>query len=60
MIVDRWTDPADGVLYSLARLDLETFKQGIEGTRDMRPEVVDHVKLKSDQAFNQMAKEIGG
>jgi len=57
MIIDHWTDPSDGALYSLARLDVDRFKENIQQARELNAAVRDFVKANAEKAFNQLEKE---
>lgn len=57
VIMDHWTDPADGTLYSLARLDLKSFKTSIENIEELNSAVRDYVKKNAEKAFDDLAAE---
>lgn len=57
MIIDRWTEPSDGTIYSLARLDLENFKNSLEKIKELNAEVRDYVKKNAEKAFENLAEE---
>ncbi|HET6371096.1 MAG TPA: hypothetical protein VFG95_07860 [Nitrospiria bacterium] len=56
-IVDHWQDPADGTLYSLAKLDLDKFKENIDKAKELNAAVRDYVRNNSEKAFNELATE---
>ncbi|HEY5595035.1 MAG TPA: LPP20 family lipoprotein [Nitrospiria bacterium] len=57
MIIDHWTDPSDGTLYSLARLDLESFKNSLEKIKELNSAVRDYVKKNAEKSFDNLAAE---
>jgi hypothetical protein len=57
MIIDRWIDPHDETVYSLARMDLEKFKESMERAKDLSEEVKDYVKKNAEKAFDRLEAE---
>lgn len=57
IIIDHWTDPSDGTLYSLARLDLDKFKDNIQQARELNAAVRDYVRENAEKAFEVLEKE---
>jgi LPP20 lipoprotein len=57
MIVDHWTDPSDGTLYSLARLDLNSFQNSVDKMKELNSAVRDYVKKNADKSFDSLAAE---
>lgn len=57
MIIDHWTDPSDGTLYSLARLDLESFKNSLDTIKELNSAVRDYVKKNAEKSFEGLAAE---
>lgn len=57
MIIDHWTDPSDGTLYSLARLDLENFKNSLDKIKELNSAVRDYVKKNAEKSFEGLAAE---
>jgi LPP20 lipoprotein len=57
MIIDHWTDPSDGTLYSLARLDLENFKNSLDKIKELNSAVRDYVKKNAEKSFDGLAAE---
>jgi hypothetical protein len=57
VIIDHWTDPSDGTLYSLARLDVEKLKENIQQAKELNASVRDYVRANAEKAFNQLEKE---
>ncbi|WDT70065.1 MAG: LPP20 family lipoprotein [Candidatus Manganitrophus sp.] len=62
IIIDHWTDPADGTLYSLARLDLDKFKDNIQQARELNAAVRDYVekmRKKPSRPSTRKKKNVG-
>jgi len=57
MIIDHWTDSLDGTYYSLARLDLENFKNSVEKIKELNAEVREYVKKNAEKSFESLAEE---
>lgn len=57
MIIDHWTDPSDRTLYSLARLDLENFKNSLDKIKELNSAVRDYVKKNAEKSFEGLAAE---
>lgn len=57
MIIDHWTDPSDGTLYALARLDLDRFKENIQQARELNAAVRDYVRQNAEKAFEALDQE---
>lgn len=57
VIIDHWTDPADGTLYSLARLDLDKVKENIQQAKELNAAVRDYVRQNAEKAFQALEKE---
>lgn len=57
MVIDRWTDSLDGTLYSLARLDLDNFKNSVEKIKELNAEVREYVKKNAEKSFESLAEE---
>jgi hypothetical protein len=57
MIIDHWTDPSDATLYSLARLDLESFKNSLDKIKELNSAVRDYVKQNAEKSFDSLAAE---
>jgi len=56
-IIDRWTDPQDGTLYALARLDLDSFKNSLDKMRELNAQARDFVRKNAEKAFDALAEE---
>jgi len=57
MIIDRWIDSSDGTVYSLARLNLDDFKNSVDTMKELNAEVRDHVKKNAEKSFDNLAEE---
>lgn len=57
MIIDHWTDPADGTLYSLARLDLDSFSNSLDKMAELNSAVRDYVRKNAEKSFDGLAAE---
>ena len=55
-IVDHWVDN-DGTEYSLAQLDMDTFKNGMEKMKELNAKVRDAVRANADKAFDELGAE---
>lgn len=56
-IVDHWQHPATGELFSLARLDLESFKNLAEQSRELNSRVKEYIKENAENLHQQLEKE---
>ncbi|MFQ5455815.1 MAG: LPP20 family lipoprotein [Nitrospirota bacterium] len=56
MIVDHWTD-SDGTLYSLARLNLDSFKDNLKRMKDLNEGIRDFVRKNAEKSFEELAAE---
>lgn len=57
-IIDRWKDPSDDTQYSLAKLDLTTFKDTLDKAKELNSKVRDYVKANAEKAHDELEKEI--
>lgn len=56
LIVDHWVD-TDGTEYSLAQLDMETFKNNLDKMKELNAKVRDAVRANADKAFDELSAE---
>jgi hypothetical protein len=56
-IVEHWQHPASGELFSLARLDLESFKDNFERVRNLDRSVREYIKENADRMHEELEKE---
>ena len=63
LIVDHWIDN-DGTEYSLAQLDMASFKDNMDKMKELNAKVRDAVRANADKAFDELgaeeAKHAGG
>jgi len=57
MIVDRWEDPNNASIYSLARLDLKDFEDQVKKMQELNANVKAYVKENAERAFDDLAAE---
>jgi len=57
MIIDHWTDPSTETIYSLARLDLDNFKNSLDKVKELNSSVRDYVKKNAEKSFDSLAEE---
>jgi hypothetical protein len=55
--MDHWTAPQDNTTYSLARLDLENFKEALNKMKELNAETRDFVRKNAEKAFEELEKE---
>ena len=53
-IVDRWIDPSDGSMYSLCELDLFSFKDALEKSKELDKQVQDYVRENAEKLHGEM------
>ncbi|MFH1138209.1 MAG: hypothetical protein V1816_19220 [Pseudomonadota bacterium] len=53
-IVDRWQDPVEGSMYSLAEYDLEGMKRALANANDLDQQLREHVKENADKLHGQL------
>ncbi|MBI5682840.1 MAG: LPP20 family lipoprotein [Deltaproteobacteria bacterium] len=53
-VVDHWQHPATGELYSLARLDLETFKNNLERVKELDAKVRDYIRKNAEKLHQEL------
>lgn len=57
MIVDRWEDPNNATIYSLARLDLKAFEDQVKKMQELNANVKAYVKENAEKAFDDLKAE---
>ncbi|HEX9576123.1 MAG TPA: hypothetical protein VF993_00110 [Myxococcales bacterium] len=55
-IIDHWID-TDGTEYSLAQLDMESFKNNMDKMKELNAKVRDAVRANADKAFDELNAE---
>jgi hypothetical protein len=56
LIVDHWVDN-DGTEYSLAQLDMESFKNNMDRMRELNQKVREAVRANAERAFDEISAE---
>jgi hypothetical protein len=54
-IEERWTDPNDGTVYALARLDLQTFKEKVGQAGGIHADIREHVRQNAERTFTEFS-----
>ena len=57
IIVDHWTDPADGTIYALAKLDMNSVKKSFPGMKGIAADAKEYYMQNADRAFAELAAE---
>ncbi|HVE13659.1 MAG TPA: hypothetical protein VNI01_09715 [Elusimicrobiota bacterium] len=55
-VVDHWKD-ADGTMYALAKLDLESMKKSLENAKELNSKERDFVRANAEKAFDNLDAE---
>ncbi|MEK7279130.1 MAG: LPP20 family lipoprotein, partial [Nitrospirota bacterium] len=58
-IIDHWQNPENMDLYSLARLDLDSFKDNLDKMKELNAKVRDYVRGNAERLHEQLEKEEG-
>lgn len=56
-IEDRYLDKHTGTAYSLVKLDLESFKKGMDMSEQLNPHAKAFVRQRADAQFDELSKE---
>ena len=56
-IIDHWEHPGRNALYSLARVQLKTFKKQIESRKELSSDSRDAIKKRAEKLHDEMLKE---
>jgi hypothetical protein len=56
-VVEHWQHPATGELFSLARLDLEAFKDSLERSQELNARVKERIKENAERLHDELEKE---
>jgi len=56
-IVNHWENPATHEFFSLARLDLETFKDSLQKSKELNGRVRDYIRQNADRLHEELQKE---
>ena len=58
MIIDHWEHPGRNELFSLARLDLVSFKQNLDQHKELAQEVREAIKERADKLHEELEQEV--
>ena len=58
MIIDHWEHPRRNQLYSLARLDLKSFKRNLDEHNELSKEVREEIKKRADKLHEELDQEL--
>ena len=58
LIIDHWEHPGKNVLFSLARLDLVSFKQNLDQHKELAQEVREAIKERADKLHEELEQEV--
>lgn len=56
-IVDYWQDPGSGEFFSLARLDVEAFKENLSKMEELSGKAKEYIKQNADRLHEELEKE---
>ena len=58
LIIDHWEHPGKNVLFSLARLDLVSFKKNLDQHKELSKEVREAIKERADKLHEELEQEV--
>ncbi|PIR00339.1 MAG: hypothetical protein COV66_07605 [Nitrospinae bacterium CG11_big_fil_rev_8_21_14_0_20_45_15] len=58
LIIDHWEHPGRNELFSLARLDLESFKKNLDLHKELSAEVREEIKKRADKLHEELEQEV--
>ena len=58
LIIDHWEHPGRNELFSLARLDLVSFKQNLDQHKELAQEVREAIKERADKLHEELEQEV--
>ena len=58
LIIDHWEHPGRNVLFSLARLDLISFKKNLDEHKELAKEVREAIKERADKLHEELEQEV--
>jgi hypothetical protein len=58
MIIDHWEHPGRNQLFSLARLDLKSFKKNLDEHKELSKEVREAIKERADKLHEELEQEV--
>lgn len=56
-IIDHWQNPDTGELFSLARVDIENFKQSLGKMKEMNEQLREHIRRSADKLHEELGRE---
>lgn len=56
-IINHWEHPIKNELFSLARLDLDKFKENLDRMKELNSDVKEYVKKNADRLHKELANE---
>lgn len=56
-VIDHWQNPDTGELFSLARLDLEYYKDNMEKAKELDSRVRDYIRENADRLHEELERE---
>ena len=57
-IVDHWQNPATGELFSLARLDLQAFKDNLEKSKELNAKTKEYIRQNAERLHQELETEV--
>jgi hypothetical protein len=57
IIIDHWTDPKDGTIFALCKLDMKAVEQSLNESKELDAKVRDYVKANAEKAFDELNAE---
>jgi len=58
LIIDHWEHPGRNELFSLARLDLVTFKNNLDEHKELSKQVREEIKKRADKLHEELEQEV--
>ena len=58
LITDQWEHPGRNEMFSLARLDLKSFKKNLDEHKELSSEVREAIKERADKLHEELEQEI--
>jgi hypothetical protein len=58
LIIDHWEHPGRNELFSLARLDLVTFKNNLDKHKELSKQVREEIKKRADKLHDELEQEV--
>ena len=58
LIIDHWEHPGRNELFSLARVDLISFKNNLDKHKELSKEVREEIKKRADKLHDELEQEV--